>query len=187
MDDVDRSPTIDREVFDALVASLDTPMIVVTTAVGDERAGCLVGFHAQCSIEPVRYAVWLSKANHTCRVALHASHLALHLLGAEDRPLAELFGELTGDEVDKFERCASTPGPHGVPLLDDCPDRIVCRRTAFLEEGSDHVCFVLEPELVTAGEGPRRSRLRLSDVSDMTPGHEAAERPEPSSERARRP
>ena len=31
-------------------------MVVVTTAQGDERAGCLVGFHAQSSIEPPRYA-----------------------------------------------------------------------------------------------------------------------------------
>jgi flavin reductase (DIM6/NTAB) family NADH-FMN oxidoreductase RutF len=181
----DRAATLDRDAFDALIASTDTAMVVVTTAVGDERAGCLVGFHAQCSIEPVRYAVWLSKANHTCRVALHATHLAVHLLGAEDRELAALFGELSGDDVDKFERCASTPGPHGIPLLDGCPDRIVCRRTAFLEEGSDHVCFVLEPELVTTGDEPGRRRLRLSDVSDLTPGHEAAERPAPTSERAR--
>ena len=60
--------------FDALMAQLDQPLVVVTTAAGDERAGCVVGFHVQCSIEPRRVAVWLSKANHTFRVSLFASH-----------------------------------------------------------------------------------------------------------------
>ena len=66
--------------FDAVVKRLDDPLIVVTTASDDERAGCLVGFHTQCSIEPLRYAIWLSKANVTYRVGLFASHLAVHFL-----------------------------------------------------------------------------------------------------------
>ena len=44
---------------------------------------------------------------------------------AED--LVELFGGETGDEIDKFERCAWRPGPGGTPLLDGCPNRFVGR------------------------------------------------------------
>ena len=40
------------DAFDSLMASLDGPMAVVTTAVAGERAGCLVGFHAQSAIDP---------------------------------------------------------------------------------------------------------------------------------------
>ena len=90
--------------FDGLVASLDAPMAIVTVAVGDELSGCLVGFHSQCSIGPRRYAVWLSKANHTYGLALHADHFAVHLLADDDRDLAVLFGTTTGDDVDKFAR-----------------------------------------------------------------------------------
>ena len=52
--------------FKDLIAQLDYPMIVVTTASAGERAGCLVGFHTQSSIDPERFAVWLSKANCPC-------------------------------------------------------------------------------------------------------------------------
>ena len=45
------------EAFEALMADLDQPSYVVTAADGDERAGCLVGFATQCSIEPPRFAV----------------------------------------------------------------------------------------------------------------------------------
>ena len=40
--------------FDTLMASVDAPMVVVTTAVAGERAGCLVGFHSQSAIDPQR-------------------------------------------------------------------------------------------------------------------------------------
>jgi flavin reductase (DIM6/NTAB) family NADH-FMN oxidoreductase RutF len=161
--------------FDAVVGDLDPAMAIVTTAVGDERAGCLVGFHSQCSIEPPRYAVWLSKANHTLPVAFAADHVAVHFLSDADVDLAELFGTHTGDTYDKFARCAWTPAEgSGVPLLDRCGHRIVLRRTGVLDEGSDHVCFTGEPVLVATVDGPF-TPLRLSAVAHFHPGHEATD------------
>src|SRR5438128_2042182 len=95
--------------FQRLVATLDYPMFVVTCASPDgvERSGCLVGFTSQCSIPPPRFMVWISVKNHTFEVARRATHLGVHVLPADDPAgLAELFGGETGDEVDKFERCA---------------------------------------------------------------------------------
>ncbi|HWG12106.1 MAG TPA: hypothetical protein VG268_02405, partial [Streptosporangiaceae bacterium] len=60
--------------FGTIASSLDAPLIIVTAADARERAGCLVGFHSQSSIEPMRYCVWLSKANFTYRVALRSTH-----------------------------------------------------------------------------------------------------------------
>jgi flavin reductase (DIM6/NTAB) family NADH-FMN oxidoreductase RutF len=168
--------------FDELVAQLDPAMAVVTTASGDERAGCLIGFHAQCSIEPRRYAVWLSKANHTYRVAVHADYLAVHFLAQGDLEVARLFGTVSGDRVDKFSQCAWDAGPGGVPLLVGCPNRFVAGRVSMLDEGSDHVCFVVEPmEAWTAGD---LQPLRLSRAKVLDPGHEAQDRPAPETLRA---
>ena len=86
-------------------------MVIVTTVAGGHRSGCLVGFHTQCSIDPPRYAVWLSEANHTCRVGAAADHFAVHWVPSDRHDLAELFGGTTGDEVDKFDRCDWTAGP----------------------------------------------------------------------------
>jgi len=76
----------------ALLRSMNSPLIVLTAAANDQTAGCVVGFHTQCSIEPVRYAVWISKANHTFRVAMFATHLAVHFLDVADHDLAAWFG-----------------------------------------------------------------------------------------------
>ncbi len=81
---------LDSDAFDGLMSSLDTPLVVVTTAVGDERGGCLVGFHAQSGIDPGRYCLWLSKANHTYRLALRSTHLGVHFLTEDQLWLAEL-------------------------------------------------------------------------------------------------
>lgn len=101
--------------FDAFTAMLDCPVHVVTAAVGEERAGCLVGFAGQCSIRPPRFTVWISKANHTYTVASRADTLAVHLLSRQRHDLAELFGGLTGDRVDKFTAVRWTPARTASP------------------------------------------------------------------------
>lgn len=169
------------DAFDALMERLDVPMSVVTASAGDERAGCLIGFQAQCSIHPRRYVVWLSKANHTYRVALRTDHLAIHFLDRADRDLAELFGTLSGDDVDKFARCQWQLGSAGVPLLSRCPNRMIVRRMTLLDDGSDHLSVVTEPVEVHGDGG--FTPLRLSDVEDLVPGHTVDERPRPPTER----
>ena len=166
-----------EDAFDSLMASLDGPMVVVTTAVAGERAGCLVGFHSQSAIDPQRYCLWLSKANHTYRLALRSSYLAVHFLSADDLDVAEHFGTLTGDDVDKFEGIATRAGTDGVPLLERCPHRMLVRRIALLDEGGDHVC--LSAECIDAQTTGPFEPLRLSAVDHLQPGHESDERADP--------
>jgi len=175
----------DDKELGTLFGSANPAMILVTAAGGGERAGCLIGFHTQSSITPPRYCVWLSKANHTYRVGLLATHLALHFLTADDHATAEAFGSRTGDDTDKFAGRAVLPGPGGVPLLADLPNRLVGRRLCVLDDGGDHVCFTLEPVGVAAG-GPFDA-LRQSAALDITPGHDNTDRPAPPTERAGHP
>jgi flavin reductase (DIM6/NTAB) family NADH-FMN oxidoreductase RutF len=157
---------------DTLTGALDYPMLIVTTAVGRERGGCLVGFHTQCSIDPPRWAVWLSKANHTYDIALGSSTLAIHFPSVDDLDLAELFGEATGDEVDKFAACEWTPGADGVPLLDRIPNRIVGRVRDVVDDGGDHQCFVIDIDDVHQGPRPLR-QLGFQSVRGFHAGHPA--------------
>jgi len=160
---------MEPEPFDTLMASADPSMVVVTVAVDEERSGCLVGFHGQVGIDPLRYGVWISKVNHTYEPALAASHLAIHHLGVDDGDLARLFGTVTGDREDKFDRCRWEPGPHGVPLLSDCSHWMVGRWVAVLDANGDHACVVVEPVEVSA-RAPFEP-LRLSRVIDLPPAH----------------
>ena len=162
------SATSGPDVFHDLVAHLDYPMVVVTATSGGERSGCLVGFATQCSIDPPRYLVFVSKENHTHGIALASSVLAVHVLDERDRRTAEIFGELTGDAVDKLSLVPWTEGPGGLPVLDDTAGWFAGR---VLErfDGGDHTGFLLEP---FAGEKRRAiTQLGFQDVKGLDPGH----------------
>lgn len=157
--------------MDDLTGELDYPMVIVTTAANGERGGCLVGFHTQCSIEPMRWAVWISKANHTHRVASGATALALHFACSDDADMAELFGTQTGDEVDKFERCDWTEGPSGLPLLDRIGNRMLGPIVDKIDDGGDHECFVIAVD--DTQHARRLHQLAFQHVRDLDPGHPA--------------
>ena len=157
--------------FDAIVAGLEYPMIVVTVAAGDERAGCLVGFATQCSIDPARYAVFVSKRNRTARVAEGARTMVVHFLRARDIALAHLFGEETGDEVSKFDRCPWHPGPDDTPVLEGC-DWFAGTVLQRLDTG-DHVLHLLDVTDDGEASSADEPQLGFQAVRDFEAGHHA--------------
>jgi flavin reductase (DIM6/NTAB) family NADH-FMN oxidoreductase RutF len=166
----DTGPDTGPQALHVIAADLEYPMVVVTTAHGGERAGCLVGFVHQCSIDPPLIVVWLSVRNRTTRVAKGASALLVHFLATDDRPLAELFGTETGDEVDKFARCPWEEGPGGLPLLTGCT-RWVAGHVVERFVTGDHVGHLLRPFDGAVGEWT--GQLGFQAVKDLEPGHPA--------------
>jgi flavin reductase (DIM6/NTAB) family NADH-FMN oxidoreductase RutF len=156
--------------FSELAGGLEHAMFVVTARRGEERTGCLVGFATQVSIAPPRFLVCLSMKNHTYGLAQSATHLAVHVVPDDRHDLAELFGGETGDDTNKFARCASTDGPHGLPILDACPSWFVGAVRQHVPFG-DHVGFLLDPESV--GAVPPGPQLTSTHAMDIDPGHDA--------------
>ena len=158
------------DVFSTIVGRLDYPMFVATTIGAGERAGCLVGFATQTSIDPQRFLVCISDKNRTHRVLQDASAIALHVVpeGADD--VVELFGGETADDVDKSARCEWHEGPDGLPILDRCPSwfagRIVERHPL-----GDHVGHLVEPFAGEVGDVERA--YPFSRAKHVDPGHEA--------------
>jgi flavin reductase (DIM6/NTAB) family NADH-FMN oxidoreductase RutF len=91
-----------RDTVHELVSELDYPMFIVTVAAAGERAGCLVGFATQCSIDPPRFLVCLSDKNRTYRVAQAADAMVVHLVPRAAEELARTAA--TGS------RAGSSPG-----------------------------------------------------------------------------
>jgi flavin reductase (DIM6/NTAB) family NADH-FMN oxidoreductase RutF len=152
------------------MSDLDHPMFVVTVAAGGERDGCLVGFATQCSIHPPRFLACLSVKNRTYRLARGASALAVHVVGPEEKDLAELFGGETGDEVDKLARWPWHDGPEGVPVLEGPTSWFVGRVLDQVDLG-DHVGFLLDP--VAAHHERSEGTLGYQQTRDIEAGHPA--------------
>lgn len=159
----------DLDRFHREMATLDGPMIVVTVAGGPHRAGCLVGFHTQVSIDPPRYLVCLSVNNHTYRIAKDATHLGVHFLGTEQRDVAARFGTRCSATFDKFAGLEVHDGPGGAPVVHDCAHWFVGQILGTLPI-DDHVAFALEP-VASGGAEDRRALLGFQGVKDLDAAH----------------
>ncbi len=142
----------------------------MTACAGGVRAGCVVGYAAEVSIDPPRFLACISRVNATFPVAMAASRLAVHALTRADLALAELFGGETGDDIDKFSRCDWVAADDGTPIL-------TAPRTWFVGailqrvDFGDHVGCVLAPERWQ--DGGIRDHLTVPDLASLEPGHPA--------------
>jgi len=167
-----------RPAFECIVDDLEYPMFVVGAAVGDERDACLVGFTTQCSIEPPRFAVFLSKNNHTFELASQAEVLAVPRVRAEQHALAEHFGGTSKkDDPGKLEEWPWHSGPGGAPVIDDCDWFAGAIEERF--DAGDHVAFVLSPlpgpeggHCASAGD---QDQLGYQEARDIDAGQPAGE------------
>ena len=159
------------DAFDRLVGRLDYPMFIATTVADGQRAGCLVGFATQASIDPARFLVCISDKNRTHRVIeAGAEAIAVHVVPQNAGELVELFGGETGDDADKFARCGWSEGPGGLPLLDACESWFAGRIVQSVPFG-DHVGHLLEP--FDARDGYTGPAFPFSRAKRVEPGHEA--------------
>ncbi|WP_286151414.1 MULTISPECIES: flavin reductase family protein [unclassified Mycobacterium] len=157
--------------FAGLMSQLDQPMYVVTVQGADGLSGCLVGFASQFSIDPPLFLVGLSEQNHTWRVSHGASHLAVHVIPRAKGELVRLFGEETGDCVDKFAECSWRTGPHGAPILQDASAWFVGEIATRIKLG-DHIGHVLVPVAVSQ-TSEISGYVSSRDATHLHPGHEA--------------
>jgi flavin reductase (DIM6/NTAB) family NADH-FMN oxidoreductase RutF len=154
----------------ALSGAFPAPAFVVTACAGGRRAGCVVGFATEVSIDPARFLVCISRANATFAVAMQARRLAVHAVTEGERGIAQLFGGETGDDVDKFSLCDWAAAADGTPILTACPTWFIGRIVQRIDLG-DHVGCVLHPERWQ--DGGEIAQLTVRDLGDIAPGHPA--------------
>ncbi|OEU96515.1 flavin reductase family protein [Streptomyces oceani] len=136
---------------------------VVTAA----RAGRPTGFTAtslsSVSAEPPVVSFGVGVGSSSWPVIAEAEHLAVHVLGAHQRELAETFAS---KEVDRFAAPTSWRwGPHGVPVLDGVSAWLVCRVIARVPVAGHRVVLAeVDDGRVRPGSRPllyQQGRFRL--------------------------
>ena len=150
---------------------IDYPYFVVTVRSPDaDMSGCLAGFVTQCSIRPPNFLVCISKVNHTLGVAEQSSGMGLHLLGDDQVDLARLFGQETGDLVDKFASVDWRLGSTGAPLLVDAAVSMEGQVLGHFSVG-DHEAFLMRG--VRSVAGGHTGLLTFRGAPPIEPGHPA--------------
>jgi flavin reductase (DIM6/NTAB) family NADH-FMN oxidoreductase RutF len=110
----------------------------------------------------------VSKVNHTYGVARRSRGLGVHLLGSDQRVVASLFGEQSGDQIDKFQRIRWSTGSTGSPILSECAAWIEGKVVDRMD-GGDHEAFLIT--VTAGGAGTRTGRFMRTDATDFEAGH----------------
>ena len=144
--------TFDARSFRDALGSFATGVTVMTTV---DAQGHDVGLTANSfnsvSLDPPMILWSLARASRNLPAFKQADHFAVHILSSQQQSLSNRFAT---SKADKFAGLDLSRGDGGVPLIDGCAARFVCR-TAHQYDGGDHVIFVGEVlEFTQAGSAP---------------------------------
>jgi 3-hydroxy-9,10-secoandrosta-1,3,5(10)-triene-9,17-dione monooxygenase reductase component len=139
MPDTTPASDIDPRAFRDALGSFVTGVTIVTTCGPD---GADIGLTANSfnsvSLEPPMVLWSLALSSSSLAAFRTAPWWAVHILASEQQDLSARFAQRG---IDKFAGLEVSRGPGGIPLLDGCAARFICR-AAYEHEGGDHAIFV---------------------------------------------
>jgi flavin reductase (DIM6/NTAB) family NADH-FMN oxidoreductase RutF len=136
------APFTQREFRDAL-GQFATGVTIITARSPEGRpVGATVSSFNALSLNPPLVLWSLDLSASSLPVFQRCTRYAVHVLGAAQKPLAELFAR---KGADRFGHTPYHDSIHGVPLLEGCAAVFECRNRNHHEEG-DHLIFIGEVE-----------------------------------------
>lgn len=134
-------------------------LYLITTAFGEEKAGCVVNTLSQVTASPIYLTVTLHKDNYTKQILEQSNTFSATVLDMEaDMDLIGTFGFHSSKDTDKFKNFTTKLDTQGNPyVVNHANARFTCKVIKQVDLGT-HVMFI--GELIEAE--------RLSDVESMT-------------------
>ena len=176
--------------IDSILRLVDREIWIVTAAAAGRRGGLCATWVSAASIDPQKPVVVAGLAsNHFTTELVRASGcFGLHLLRADQVPLALNFAIGSGRDRDKFAGLSLATGSTGSPLLADCLASLECRVFSRYDTGdrwyfwADVVAGqkhgdgnpLCEQALIAAASGEQRQLLlqnRREDSEYLQPLH----------------
>jgi flavin reductase (DIM6/NTAB) family NADH-FMN oxidoreductase RutF len=132
---------VDADLFRALLRR-HAAAVVVVTAPGQPPAGFTATSFTSVSLDPPLVSFCLANTASAWPAVANAAVVAVHVLGPQQVQVARTFATRG---IDRFAaHGAWSPGPDGVPLLDDVLARLVCRVARRVQAG-DHTIVLATP------------------------------------------
>jgi flavin reductase (DIM6/NTAB) family NADH-FMN oxidoreductase RutF len=140
---------VDPDTFRALLRR-QAASVAVVTAAGVPPAGFTATSFTSVSLRPPLVSFCLDRSSSSWPTVACAAHVAVHLLGEDQRDVARTFAT---SGIDRFATHRGWRlGPHGVPLLDRPLAWLLCRVTQTVLAG-DHAIVLAEPVAGEQGDG----------------------------------
>jgi flavin reductase (DIM6/NTAB) family NADH-FMN oxidoreductase RutF len=135
-----------------LLRNLTSPVVAITSALGDTVNGMIIDSAIRASIVPTvpRMAIFIHKFNDSHDLIYDSGRFVLHLLRRDQFDLIHHLGFAHRRERDKLATIPHRPGQLGAPVLDDCYAHFECRVANAMDTGSS-TCFLGDVKAVGFG------------------------------------
>jgi len=128
---------ISPEQFKGGMRRLGGAVNIVTSAYGDKFAGLTATAVTSLSAEPPRLLACINRAGATFETISKGRCIAVNVLGAQHKKLAERFAGLDGEpETDRFSEGMWSVGVSGAPLFNEALASFDCEIESILDAGS---------------------------------------------------
>nr|WP_218588645.1 flavin reductase family protein [Marivita hallyeonensis] len=125
-----------------------TGVTVITCNTSSGPLGITANSFASVSLDPPLVLWSPAKSSSRYPFFMAADHFAVHVIGAEQETLCSGFAR-SGDAFDAIDW---EPGLHNVPLINGCPSRFECTKTAE-HDGGDHSIIIARVTRVSTHPG----------------------------------
>ena len=131
-------PELDPRAFRGALGCFATGVTVVTARdASGEPVGITANSFASVSLDPPLVLWSPARASRRFAAFAQAEDFAIHVLARDQQVVCDAFVKAQGG----FELVPWTEGPEGLPLLDGCAARFLCRREAMID-GGDHAILL---------------------------------------------
>lgn len=134
--------------FRTVLGRFATGVTVMTCAAPMGPVGMTVNAFTSLSLDPPLVMWAPSKSSLRAPSFAAAPRFGVHILAEEQRPVAEAFMR----NAQAFDALDYAADPDGLPLIEGCLARLVCRRVAE-HDGGDHTILIGRVDAMTAREG----------------------------------
>ena len=132
------APEAEPRAFRSALGSFATGVTVITARdAGGAPAGITANSFASVSLDPPLVLWSPARASRRFAAFAQAEDFAIHVLARDQQVVCDAFVKAQGG----FELVPWTEGPEGLPLLDGCAARFLCRREAMID-GGDHAILL---------------------------------------------
>lgn len=136
------------------------PIVLVSSAHGDQRNIMTMGWHMMMGFEPALFACYLWSGNHSYGLVRRSRECVINLPTADLVDTVVGIGNCSGADTDKFQRFGLTAQPAtkvGAPLIRECWANFECRLHEQRQTAAYHL-FIWEVVKAHVAVSPRLPR-----------------------------
>ncbi len=139
--------------IDVALRQLPAPVAIIGASDGKTTGGLTAAWVTRVSLEPPLMLVAIGHDRFTHGLLTESDEFTISLPRDDQVETARLFGLQSGNEIDKWSEVDHVLLGAGIPAMQDCCARYLCRIVRLFQTG-DHDCFVgevVEAEVLSEG------------------------------------